>query len=162
MTPAPSPSGIRLSLLDRLTDQRPGSSKEPPLTDTQAGREVEAALCRDLMALLNTRRGEIDIPPEFKEATRSLLTFGILDFTAYNLTSSLEQEKLRESIQRAISQFEPRLERVEVSITEPDPLRPILQFQISALLRARPESEPIGFQVTLNRDSRRLAVLGEQ
>jgi type VI secretion system protein ImpF len=111
-----------------------------------------------LAALLNTRRAEADFDPLFEQATESLLTFGIADFTAYNLKNGIEQELVRRSIERAIRQFEPRLTRVAVSLMTPDPLRPVLQFQIEAVLRTTAES--VVFDATLHRDSRRFGVAG--
>ena len=45
-------------------------------------------------------------------------------------------------------------------IEEPDPLRPVLQFQIDALLRIGPGAEAVVFDVSLHRESRRMAVSG--
>ena len=105
-------------------DLQPESQVEAPLSSWEQLREFKAALCRDLSALLNTRRAEQDFDPAYEEATNSLLSFGIADFTSYNLKSGVEQEQVRRSIERAIRQFEPRLARVSVSIEEPDPVRP--------------------------------------
>ena len=123
-------------------------------------RELKASICRDLGFLLNTRRAEEDFAPVYAEATNSLLTFGITDFTAYNLKSDTDQQQVRRSIERAIRQFEPRLTQVEVSVEKPDPLRPVLQFQIAALMRIEPAAEPVVFDATLQRESRRIAVSG--
>lgn len=153
-------SEITLSLLDRLIDLGPQDRKEAPRNHWETARALEDALCRDLMALLNTRRGPLEFQPGYEECSASLLRFGVLDFTAYNLTNGIEQEQLRESMEQAIRRFEPRLERVIVSIIEPDPLRPILQFQISAMLRTNPELEPVVFDVSINRDSRQVAITG--
>jgi type VI secretion system protein ImpF len=137
--------GTPLSILDRLTE------KDGPLDSWQG-------LCRDLAALLNTRRAEQDFASIYEEATDSLLSFGVADFTSYNLKNEIDQEHVRGSIERAIRQFEPRLTHVTVSMDEADPLKPVLQFQISALLRS--EGESVLFDVTLQRDSRRFAVSG--
>ena len=153
-------AGISLSLLDRLLDLQPESREEAQPNSWEQLRTFKVSLCRDLSALLNTRRAEQDFDPAYEEAANSLLSFGITDFTSYNLKSGVEQEQVRRSIERAIRQFEPRLARVSVSIEEPDPLRPILQFQIEALLRIGPAAEPVVFDVRLHRDSRRMAVSG--
>jgi type VI secretion system protein ImpF len=149
-----------LSLLDRLRDLQPESQVEAPMSSWEQLREFKISLCRDLSALLNTRRAEQDFDPAYTEATNSLLSFGIADFTSYNLKSGIEQDQVRRSIERAIRKFEPRLSRVSVSIEEPDPLRPVLQFQIDALLRLGPADEPVMFDVALYRESRRIAVSG--
>jgi type VI secretion system protein ImpF len=152
--------GIVLSLIDRLIDLDPGSSREARSNPWDEMRDLRASLCRDLTALLNTRRAEQDFPSGYEEATNSLLSFGVLDFTAHDLKNGVEQERLRQSIERAIRQFEPRLAGVTVSIEEPDPLRPVLQFQIAAILKIQPASESVVFDVTLQRESRRMAVSG--
>ena len=151
---------MALSLLDRLIDLEPDSKEEARSSYWEEMRQLKAALCRDLAALLNTRRAEEDFPPGYEEATNSLLSFGVTDFTSYNLKGPIDQERVRLSIERAIRQFEPRLARVTVSMEEPESLRPVLQFQIAATLRIEPAAEPVVFDVTLQRDSRRVSVSG--
>jgi len=153
-------AGATFSLLDRLIDLQPEAQKEVPSNSWEQMREFKAALCRDLTALLNTRRANKDFDAVYAEATNSLLTFGITDFTAYNLKSETDQDQVRRSIERAIRQFEPRLTQVEVSVEKPDPLRPVLRFQIAALMRIEPAAEPVVFDATLQRESRRIAVSG--
>jgi type VI secretion system protein ImpF len=148
--------GPGLSILDRLTE------KQTPSSSWDEMRQVRIALCDDLSALLNTRRAEEDFDGKFEEATNSVLTFGVADFTSYNLKNAVDQERVRRSIERAIRLFEPRLTRVTVILEEPDSLKPSLQFQIDALLRTESPAEPVLFDVTLHRDSRRIAVSGAQ
>lgn len=147
------------SLLDRLLDLNPESRAEMPVASFELTREIRAALCRDIAALLNTRRTAKDFDPRFEEATSSLLTYGIIDFTTYNLKKGPEQQLLCRSIARAIRQFEPRLEQVEVSIEETDSPRPILRLQIAAVLRTE-AGQQIVFDAAVHRDSRRIAVSG--
>jgi type VI secretion system protein ImpF len=153
-------AGVVMSILDRLIDLDPDSKQDSLPNPWEQKREFDTSLCRDLAAILNTRRAEEDFPARYEEATNSLLSFGVTDFTSFDLKSGLEQERVRLSIERAIRKFEPRLERVTVSIEEPDPLKPVLQFQIAALLRVEADAEPVMFDVTLQRESRRLAVSG--
>jgi type VI secretion system protein ImpF len=151
--------GVTFSLLDRLTDLAPDSKQEARSNSWEEDREFKALLCRDLAVLLNTRRAEEDFPPTFEEATNSLLSFGVTDFTSYDLKSGVEQERVRRSIERAIRQFEPRLTKVTVSMEAIDHLRPVLRFQIAAQLRMNPV-EDVFFDATLQRDTRRIAVAG--
>ncbi len=159
MGPDDNRIGLTLSLLDRLTDTAPEVHTEVPPGRWEQARQYKDSLCRDLSALLNTRRAEEDFDSDWQQATNSLLTFGVTDFTSYNLRNGIEQERVRRSIERAIRQFEPRLTQVTVTPEEPDVLRPVLRFQIAALLRAE-ASAPVLFDVTLHRDSRRVAVSG--
>jgi type VI secretion system protein ImpF len=150
---------VTASLLDRLFDLYPESQHDESRTTDEQVREFRSALCRDLSALLNTRRAEEDFDHSYEESVNSLLTFGIIDFTAYNLKNDMDQEHLRRSMERSIRRFEPRLDRVTVSIEEADSQRPALRLQISAVLRTE-AAEPVVFDATVQRDSRRVAVSG--
>ena len=152
--------GIRLSILDRLTDLEPEIRKEAPLTPWEAMRQYKASLCRDLTALLNIRRAEEDFDRSYQESTNSLLTFGLTDFTSFNLKNGMDQERVRRSIERVIRQFEPRLTQITVTVEPPDPVKPVLRFQIVALLRMDPGGEAVLFDASLHRDSRRFTVSG--
>jgi type VI secretion system protein ImpF len=145
------------TILDRLFDMNPGSQREASVTTWERARDFQAGLARDLTALLNTRRAMADFDPAYAESANSLLTFGIIDFTSYNLKKGVQQEQLRKSIESAIRQFEPRLERVSVTLEEADQTRPIVRFQVSAVLRTEAQ-EPVVFEATLHRDTRRVAV----
>jgi type VI secretion system protein ImpF len=154
MSRANNQPGPILSILDRLTE------KQAPASSWDEMREIKRSLCEDLAALLNTRRAEEDFDSQYEQTANSVLTYGVTDFTSYNLTNTIEQERLRRSIERAIRLFEPRLTRVTVILEQPDPLRPVLRFQIDAVLRTETPGEPVLFDATLFRDSRRIAVSG--
>lgn len=147
---------IALSLLDRLTtdslQRRSGRGDRM--------RELKASLCRDLTGLLNTRRAEQDFDPAYEESANSILTFGIMDFTAFNLRNRIDQETVRLSIERSIRRFEPRLTNVSVTVEDTDPARPMLRFEISAVIRINSYSEDVRFDAALYRDSRRVSVSG--
>lgn len=144
-----------LSLLDRLTEPEPENTQSLAYK-----RRLESSVCRDLTALLNTRRAEEDFDPAFEEATNSLLTFGVVDFTSFNLTSQVDQEHVRYSIERAIRRFEPRLTQVTVSLEHVEAASLILHLQIEAVLRNETRREPIVLGMTLQRDARRILVSG--
>jgi type VI secretion system protein ImpF len=150
---------VKLSILDRLASLGPGGQGATRSSFWEDMREFKASLCRDLAALLNTRRAEDDIDQSYAEVNDSILAFGVADFTSYNLKNSVEQERIRRSIERAIRLFEPRLSRVTVSLEPPDSVKPLLHFQISAMLRFQP-GEAVLFDATVRRDSRRVAVSG--
>lgn len=146
-----------LSILDRLADPSP----EPNPQSLEYKRRLEASICRDLTALLNTRRSEPEEDPPFDEAANSLLTFGVVDFTSFNLTSEIDQERVRYSIERAIRRFEPRLSSVTVSLEQAQASNLILHLQIQAILRNESRREPIVLGMTLHRAARRIAITGE-
>src|SRR5208283_4559403 len=78
----PDRHGVTLSILDRLTDLDPDSGREAGSGHGEDLRAAKASLCRDLAAILNTRRAEDEIDPKYEEVNSSLLTFGVTDFTS--------------------------------------------------------------------------------
>jgi type VI secretion system protein ImpF len=152
--------GTGLSLLDRLIDRAPESSVEAAVSAWEEMRQIKAALCRDLSALLNTRRGEPEFDADFTEAANSILNFGVADFTARNLKNRVDQDGVRLSLERAIRQFEPRITRVTVTVQEADTAMPVLRFGISASLVIDNAGEDVVFDAALHRDSRRISVAG--
>lgn len=147
------------TLLDRLMDENPRSSREEAENVWEQTRKLRSALCRDLAVLLNTRRASEDFDGRFEEAGNSLLSFGITDFTSHNLKKGVQQEQLRKSIEQSIRRFEPRLDHVDVTLQESEAGRPVVRFQVSAVLRTR-NQDAVFFEATLHRDSRRFGVSG--
>jgi len=147
-------TGPVLSILDRLTDLQPESKKEAAVSPWERIRQLKGSICEDLAALLNTRRAEADFDADYREASNSLLTFGIADFTSYNLKNGIEQERVRRSIERAIRQFEPRLSQVRVL---PDAQRSAgdhhLYLRIDAQLWGQPMPQHLVLRTRISTDS---------
>jgi len=142
------------SLLDRLA---PAEEKEGEL-GARGQRDVERSIARDLEMLLNTRREEFLVPPEFEQTATSIVNFGVPDLTGCgSLRSGPEQAKLCRWIEEAIRNFEPRLRNVEVRVVDRENVTPILRFRIEA--KAEFSVQRIAFDVGLKRDSAELAVL---
>lgn len=150
------------SILDRLTETGSAPNANRSIHAYEVVRRLKESLRRDLTALLNTRRAEHDFDPGFEQASNSLLTFGVIDFTSYNLNSSADQERARQSIERAIRQFEPRLTGVTVSLEQPEPLHPVLALRVEAILQTGRISESVAFEAALHRASRRVVFSGAQ
>ena len=149
------------SLLDRLTDNSPGARWEAPLTRPQAMRVLKASLWRDLSALLNTKRREEEVPEEFAESNRSLMTYGLPDFSSYGLKGEGAQNRLRRAIEATIRRFEPRLENVTVSLEPLQETDRSIRFRVDAFLRVEPAPEPVSFETLLQPESGRFVVVGE-
>jgi type VI secretion system protein ImpF len=151
---------MNLTLLDRLTgvDNASGSDKRPHSHALE--RLWKESLRRDLSDLLNTRRGETDFKAAFEQSANSILSFGVVDFTSFNLNSDVDQERVRQSIERVIRQFEPRLSGVTVTLEQPEPLHPALKLRIEAISRNGPNMESITIEGTLHRASRNIALSG--
>lgn len=160
-------SGLKLSILDRIIglDPETNRSKTVSVHYRITLPDIEEALHRDLTFLLNTRRAEEVIPTEFSEAARSIVTFGLPDFTGCSALDRTEQERIRKEIENAIRTFEPRLSNVTVSMDRPGktggapkPSEPMLRYHVRALLNIEPEPEPVLFDAVLEPDSGRVAV----
>jgi type VI secretion system protein ImpF len=151
-------NGMQASILDRLTEN--GELDGNRSRSRQLTSQLKEFLLRDLSALLNTRRAEQDFDKSFEQSTNSLLTFGVTDFTSYNLNNGIDQERARQSLERAIRQFEPRLTGVSVSLEQPEPLHPVLILRVEAVMHAEYGSEPVTFEAALHRASRRIAFEG--
>lgn len=152
---------IRPSVLDRLIDEGKGGA----VLQTLSLQELEACVQRDLEALLNTRAEALDdLAPELSEVRRSLLTYGLPDFTTVDLTSNADRERVQAAIEAAIERFEPRLSEVRVSFTRRQlhdgrsGTGPTLNFRIDAVLRVRPRPAPVSFDTFLEVSSQQYEV----
>ena len=103
----------------------------------------------DLEKLLNTRQPLIDIPASCPQTKKSLLTYGLSDFTAENPRSNTVQQRLCQEVTKKITLFEPRLRNVTVHI-DPNTNYRGLNFKISATIDIAPFKEAVFFDTFLN------------
>jgi len=134
------------SVLDRLLDDDPETTREPAPSRHQVLRDLKRAVRRDLENLLNTRVRCLTWPPSLSELKQSLVNYGIPDFTALSLSGSRDREEFARLLQGIIRQFEPRFKTVKVELLEKgESLDRTLRFRIDALLHAEPAPEPVSF-----------------
>ena len=151
---------VTLSLWEKLSEEAPGRRGQPSLVLTATVQELRESVGRHLEFLINARHGEEDFDSEFEECHKSVLAYGVIDFTTIVLSNSAEREGLRRSIERSVQQFEPRLSRVRVTMDEWDSSQRGLTLHIAAHMRVEPENEPVAFSAVLAKDTRRFAVSG--
>jgi type VI secretion system protein ImpF len=152
---------ITPSVLDRLLDDRPDLTHEPPTSRQTSLRLLKEAVRRDLEWLLNTRVSPEGVPEELPEARRSLATFGLPDFTSSNVKSSEERDTLRRAVETAVQVFEPRLEGVTVVLEGVAEAERSVRFRIEARLRIEPTPEPVVFDTMLQIGNGEFRVKGE-
>ncbi len=140
---------ITPSILDRLVDEEPELTREPPISRLKSLRQLRAAVRRDLEWLLNTRRLVDEIPEDLKEVRNSIIEFGLPDFTATNISSLADQNKIRRMVEIAIEKFEPLLKDVVVVVEPGREFERSLHFRISANLQVEPAPEPVTFDTML-------------
>lgn len=133
---------VTLSLMDRLSDQPKSSSIE----------QFESTLRQELVELLNTKRREEEVPKEFAECRKSILNFGLPDFTSLSMGAAV-RKNLEMEIARAITAFEPRLMSVRVEIDPTTEQVASLRFSIQGWMRVDPAPEPITINTVVRTDS---------
>lgn len=106
------------SLLERLLDNAPELSFDPPRTRQQELRDTRAALRRDLELLLNTRCAPITPPAGLPELRASLLTFGVPDFIGTSMISRDQRQAFARRLAATIRMFEPRLQSPRVAVLD--------------------------------------------
>jgi type VI secretion system protein ImpF len=137
------------SVLDRLLDDAPEVTREPPTSSHQYLRDLRDAVRRDLENLLNTRKRLLAWPPR-SEGERSALAYGVPDLTGRNFSSKQRRADFLRSVEDVLRRFEPRFKRVKVTPVESDEaLERTLHFRIDALLHAEPAPEQVAFDSTM-------------
>ncbi len=150
MAKQPDATPILPSVLDRLLGMRGAAEGGAFRSRTQIVREVTQAVRRDLENLLNTRRRCGLIPAGLEELDVSLVTYGLPDFSQFNLQQPEERDRLRAEIEETIRAFEPRFKSVRVAFTsDAQHTERHLRFRIDALLRLQPEPEQVVFDSEL-------------
>ena len=157
------------SYLDPLQDSAAEVAGGKPrivlVVDTALGsygvRELKAAVARDLEALLNTRREALEeLPESLEEVRRSLVTYGLPDFTAASLQSPRDRTRIRRALEDTIAAFEPRLDRVRISLEESEGNERAMHFRVEGWLRLEPNPEPVSFDTVLQLTTREYTVQG--
>jgi len=147
--------GHMSGLLDRLMDERPDAAPGQPFT----GEQLKDSVARDLEALLNTRLVvEPSLLHGYPEVRASLLHYGLLDFAAYCLTSSIDRAAVCAAIKEAIEAHEPRLRDVSATLDVQPGSVNRLNFVIHARLAALPGAEAVHFNAVLQPSSLHYAV----
>jgi type VI secretion system protein ImpF len=149
------------SVLDRLIDDDPATTREPPRSRGQLLRDLKQSLRRDLENLLNTRRRCKSWPENLSELESSLVNYGIPDLAGSALGSADGREEFRQTFEAIVRRFEPRFARVSVEMLgNAEPLDRTLRFRINAMLHAEPAPEPVVFDSALQPATGNVAVKG--
>lgn len=140
---------ITPSVLDRLLDYEPQASQEAPKSRSKSLRELKQAVRRDLEWLLNTRCYPEDVDPGLEEVLKSVVFYGLPDFTGVSAKSHIEQKKLTQAVETALKFFEPRFIDLRVRLEPIDNVDRVLRFRIEANLDIDPTPEPVAFDTVL-------------
>ena len=149
---------ITPSVLDRLLDFEPKESKEAPKSRSKSLRELKLSVRRDLEWLLNTRCYPQDVDEGLEEVLKSVVFFGLPDFTGVSAKSHIEQKRLSQAVETAIRNFEPRFIDLKVTLEPINNIDRLLKFRIEARLDIDPVPEPIVFDTVLQLGSGEFAI----
>ena len=145
------------NLLDRLfgSDTAHRKGEDYLLSPEQA----RASVATDIEALLNTRCGhKEEVFADFPLARRSVVNFGIPDFSSMSISSGLDRDKLCASITQSIEQQDRRLRLVSVALDGEQERLGKLRFLITAVLTMSGLSQPVSFSAELDQHARRYVV----
>jgi type VI secretion system protein ImpF len=145
-------SEVRITppILDRLIDDEPEVTREPPVSRMKSLRQLKHSVRRDLEWLLNSRSVIDEIPEDLNELKSSVFVFGIPDFTSANVSNLNDQNRIRRIVLAAIADFEPNLKDVAVVVERGREFERSLHFRITANLQVEPDPEPVTFDTTLH------------
>ena len=132
------------SLLDRLIDD--GRESDAP-----SFARLKDGLRRDLQDLFNTRRRFLSPPAALGELPRSLLAYGLEDFTNEQLNSFTFRQDFADDVERVLRASEPRIHLHEVQVVEnADPLDRRLRFRILGTVELGGERQSLSFDSYLD------------
>jgi type VI secretion system protein ImpF len=139
----------QLPLLDRLLEADGAAATHSP-TAAEALENLQAAVRRDLEALLNARRRRRPLPPLLTELPSSIASYGIPDPASGSYAVPELRQALVREVEATIRRFEPRLMKVSVQLLgELYGIGSTLRLKVDAVLRADPVPEPVSFETLL-------------
>jgi type VI secretion system protein ImpF len=148
------------SVLDRLLDDAPQEPRDGPSTMSQDLDLFKAQVRRDLEAMLNTRQESPGDLSSYPELERSLLAYGLPDFTTFSLQSETDRARMQEAIETAIRRFEPRIMEAVVIVDAPEQRNQQLAFRVEGYLRVDPVPAPVSFDAVLQLSTQQYQIRG--
>jgi len=133
---------LQPSLLDRLTDDDPGNSKEARDQRVLSLRKLRDSVKRDLAWLFNTTHLEVvQSLNAYPQVISSVINFGIPEFSGHTL-HNVEPMDIERQIKQAVINFEPRILPQTIKIRlykdEEEMSHNALSFEIEGMLWAQP------------------------
>lgn len=154
-------SNLLPSVLDRLIDENPDATQDPPRSRGQQLFALRNAVRRDLEALLNSHCRCLSPSPDLTELKQSVIEYGVRDFLSEYAGGADFREGFRVALQETIRRFEPRFITISVTLREDgDRFDRTLRFRIDALMYAEPAPEPVTFDSSLDPSSQSFSVTG--
>ncbi len=132
-----------------------------PKSQFQTVPELKAVVARDLEFMLNTHREALfNMTEGLIESSYSLLTYGMPDFSTFDVRNPHDRNRLCVILKELINNFEPRLKNVEVTLTQPREHAQNLRFRLDALLEVYPAHEQVVFDAVLQLNTKSYQIEG--
>lgn len=146
------------SLFDRLINDRAYAPADGLVSHLSLD-QLKDAVALDLEALLNTRMViPVELLARHPDAARSVLDYGLIDFSSFSLANDDDRKAICASLQAAIERHEPRLRDVSATLDAGDDTGKGLNFFISATLRVHAAVEPVNFNALLQPSTRHYSI----
>ncbi len=138
-------------LLHRLIDEQADVVHD---TNVSLFIDVDALkhdIKQHLESILNTRLALLSPQKTSNKINYSVLTYGIADFTQPHYNVTAQQHVLCRHIERAITHFEPRLQKIVITLSDNmNNASRQLQLRIAGELNLKPNSKAAIFETSLD------------
>lgn len=143
-------------LFDRLINDHPAARGGQPAWTVE---HLKDAVARDLELLLNTRMA---IPEHtfaaYPEASRSPLTYGLIDFAGMCMTSDIDRKRICAAVLLTIERHESRLHCVTAALRMRTNQINRFDFVISGKLKAQLASDLVHFDAVLEPSTQQYSI----
>ena len=145
-------------LFDRLIDDhRTGQSSA--VMPTWSLDNLKDAVARDLESLLNTRAAMPEsLFAAYPEASRSVLTYGLIDFAGMCMTSDVDRKRICAAVLLTIERHESRLHSVTAALRVRSGHINRFNFVISGKLKAQAASDTVHFDAVLEPSTQQYSI----
>ena len=109
-----------------------------------------ASITQNIYNLLNSRCYALNIPNDYPDVERSILTYGLNDYSGNTLDDASFLDALCQEVHWAIERFEPRLKNVVVKPVVPSGPSVVVLFEIGAYIATGDHFDRFQLKVTLN------------
>ncbi len=140
---------LQPSLLDRLTDDEPGTAVESRDKRVISASRLRECVTRDIAWLLNcVNLGNDEVLADYPDVARSVINFGIPDL-AGAAVSGIDGDVLQRQLREAIFTFEPRLTQETLRVTVGTDADRMDQRSLSFLIESEMWAQPLPLNLYL-------------
>ena len=137
--------GSSVPLFDRLTQQEGPEGTGALLLSPD---QMQASIARELARLFNTR-SRLSLS-EMARSTGTVIDYGVPDFSALSPRRGEDRELLERALVQAVTQFEPRLANVKVTVNAVPERGDVAAVVVKADMSVGLQAQRVSFSLNLN------------